>query len=188
MPVFGISIEKEFQFRGVTERFSNVYHYNIAAWDGQSWDSFVNLLVASEKKIFGANVFFKLARVFGPVGEGEAANIMQHIQDLTGFGAKISGTNYPELAAIVAWPLARSATTGRKRFLRKFLHVQSNVIGTGIDPTITAGGQTELLTYAGEVDDLSWGVYSGYLCAPQGDAPIGPAYVLPRAQIRQLKR
>lgn len=188
MSVFGISIEKEIDFRGGLERFANVYHYNIAAWDGNSWESFVNAVVAAEKNVFATNVQFKVARVFGPVGEGPVVNIMQHIQDLTGAGLAAAGAVYPELSAIVAWPLARSATTGRKRFLRKFLHINTNGIPTGQNPLLSAATVTALEGYAAAVDDISWATYSGYLCAPQGDAPVGPAYVLPLARIRQLKQ
>jgi hypothetical protein len=188
MSVFGMSIEKETTFRGVTERFSNVYHYNVASWDANSWQSMVDVVVNAEKAIFAANTTFKLARIFGPVGEGEAANIMQYITDLTGAGSATSGTAYPELAAVVAWPLARSVTTGRKRFLRKYLHLGSTGISTGQNPLIASATVTALQNYAAAVDDVSWGVYSGYLCAPQGDAPLAAAYVLPAAHIRQFRR
>jgi hypothetical protein len=188
MAPYGFAIAKEFQFRGVVERFSNVYHYDIGAFDPAAWSSYIDQIVAAEKLIFANTVNFKEARVFGPTNQGAVANVMQEIKDLTGTGSLVSNDPYPELACVVNWPMPRSPTTGRKRFLRKYLHCHSG-ISAGSDPLVQAAQVTRLNTYALDVVQFTGlGGGTADLCSPAGVFPVKTPYVLPKARIRQLKR
>jgi hypothetical protein len=191
--IYACSITKSTTWRGSYEEFSNVYHYNMGAFNaaGGSWQSWAEGLANAERPIFDNAVAFKSYRWWGPIGD-PATSVTQALGDLTGFGSMISGyETYKELAVVLAWPLARSAATGRKRFLRKYLHTCD--IGVASASAGTQGGplgldfKNQVIAYANVVDDMSWSV-GGTICAPQGDGPTGAPYVLPYAHIRQFRR
>lgn len=171
---YGVSISKSFLWRGITEQFANVYHYNLAtSLDATMADNLVTQLVAAEKPLFSGNVSFETARVW-EAGGSPAANLTILIKDLpdVGTGAVVDQL-YRELAVVVKWSTNRLTSTGRKIFLRKYLHVEalpSTVAGVRNGTTaLTSGLKAPFLSYADTIREIA--IASGptvFLCAPGG--------------------
>lgn len=123
MGAYGVSIEKKFTFRGLDERFSNVYHYRISVPTDADYPLLANAVLARDKAAYDGNVTFLTSRVFGPTEGSASANLMRLVRDETGTGTgTFSATAaYPELCYVTSIYVGRSPVKNRKVFVRKFL-------------------------------------------------------------------
>lgn len=194
MPVWGVSIEKEVDWRGGAERFSNVYHYNVFGLNFVvDPEAFITQLVAAERQVFAGDVRFKVGRVWTAGGTARE-NEMKLVKDLTGVGSAPSLTNiHRELAYLISWPLARKSNTGRKVYLRKYLH-SCSIFSTSSTSSLLSGSfpitdtqRTPLMTYANAIHDLGF-ANNIELCSPSGERRSGPPVVNSFLRHRQFRR
>jgi hypothetical protein len=120
--IVGVSITKRTTWRGIEEEFSNVYHFDAAA-DVTS-KQLVDEVVTAEKAIFGSNVSFVNAKVWGPTDGTKAQSQMLLQEDLTGNGLITPGAVMAkELTAVIQWDTGRKNTRGGRIFYRKYVHL-----------------------------------------------------------------
>jgi hypothetical protein len=193
---FKVTITKQTTWRGLPEKFSNVYHYDTGApiSTDAGWDALINAIVAIEKPIHNSSVTFVEGRVNGPTNAGEAANIMQRIVDLTGAGTMGAGgaTIPKEQTVVCSFYIGRSAL-GYKRFLRKYYHsgqIPSSTVDSVRfgDTPLAAADKTPFTNAMNALKTITIGASSNDLCAPNGDhLPVGSSpKVLDHLHIRQL--
>lgn len=194
MTPYGIQVTSAITFRGVPEETSRVYHYDgVLSVSGA--EALANAVVAQDKLIHPSNHTYKKVRVYGPTDQTQAQNITQYIADLTGTGqfATTGGLMYPELAYYVSMYLGRNPATGRKRFLRKWIHAGKKLFGTGAvvdaDP-IDQATRDALENWFESCKTISAGGTGWDICAPNGDhLPLNTQAVAgDRLHIRQLKQ
>ena len=126
MAPYAVSITKRITWRGSTEQFSNVYHYDTSSpiTTDSGWQNLVDQIVALEKPVHYNVVTFVTSRVWGPTNAGPAASETRLIYDLTGTGTGSGGRLYAEACVVAQFFLGRATGSGRKRFLRKYIHSQ----------------------------------------------------------------
>jgi hypothetical protein len=197
MALYGVSITKQTLWRGNQEQFSNVYHYNLASTlDVTLAQNLIDQLETAEKLVHTNNVDFLTGRVW-EAGGSPAANETILIADLTGSGSAVNTqAMYKELAVVCRIDTARNTSTGRKIYLRKYIHSTAlnatnsgAVAGTG---TLTAGNKTPFETYIASIRELSLtpGPVSVFLAAPGGQqvSDSSPSEVLDYLHIRQFRQ
>jgi len=199
MPRVAIAVTKERAFQGQLEQWANVYHYDV---DGTSplpnadGNDLIDDIVAAEKAIHAPAVAFKTARVW-ETGGTPAENETLIIRDLTGNGSMTAAeTNiWQEACVVVAWDTGRNTSTGRKIYLRKFVH-------SGGLPTVVGGTQTgqaaltaaqkgPFTTYGQNIRvlTLATAAVQARLEAPGGqNADTAPVSVLDYLHTRQFRR
>lgn len=198
MAPYAVSITKRITWRGTTEQFSNVYHYDTSSpiTTDSGWQSLVDQIVAIEKTIHYNVVTFVTSRVWGPTNAGPAASETRLIYDLSGTGSGSGGRIYAESAVVCQFFLGRASGTGRKRFLRKYYHSQFlPTSAAGSDPTlgiasIAAGDKTPFTTAMNNLKTITVGGSGNDLCTPSGGhLPVGSTpQILDHLHIRQFKQ
>lgn len=197
MAIYGVSINKSTSFRGVTEIFSNVYHYSLATnLDSTLAANLVDQLAAAEKLCHSINVTFEDGRVWS-VGGTPSQNETIVIRDLTGAGTMTTNVGqFKESAIVVRCDTNRNTSTGRRIYLRKYYHSCGLTSGsnamfegstalttTQTDPFKTSFESIRELT-------LTPGSILVTLCAPGGQqvSDSRPVSVLPYPHTRQFRR
>lgn len=191
---YAVSITKTVLFRGVAEEFSNVYNYQYdAALAPDDAERLIDAVVALERPVYANIVTFKTGRVWS-AGGTPAANETIKIKDLTGTGSALAAQNiYRELCVVVNLDTGRNSSTGRKIYLRKFLHVGalpsgSSSIGLGTDK-LAPTDKTPFLTYGNGIRRVTvTGTVQATLQAPGGQDIASDAVVsvLDYLRIRQF--
>lgn len=195
MAPFGFQITKKVTWRGADEQFSNVYHYELGSTlSATEADAFIDALVTAERPAFGSNVTFIQGRAFGPTNQGQAANQMISIRDMSLAGTQAGGSDLPYEETLVVENFIGRGPAGRKQFLRKYLHickvgagdVGAASLGNG---TITANLISIGTTYWNRVKQITANSNQWKLCTKNGklydniaDSPV----VLPHLHIRQF--
>lgn len=136
MGVFAYSVTKNTQWRGDTQGFSNLYHYELDSDEPseQVLSDMIDIIVAAEKLVHGSAVTFDIARVWGPVNPNGSGGRMRLVKDLSGNGSQVStATWYREFAYLCVFPLGRYGSKNRPQFLRKWIR-----------PCTTLGGGTNI--------------------------------------------
>jgi hypothetical protein len=194
MAPYGFQVTKQLTFRNSPELFSNVYHYDVDPI-GPTWDAIADAVVAAERPIYPFAVSYKQVRVYGPTNGSKVDNVTQLIKDLTGSGshATTGGLMYPELAYYVSMYVGRNPATGRKRFLRKWLHTTKRLSGSGavVDADLIDTTTRDMLeNWFETMKNISVDGFSYPICTPQGDhLPLNTqAKAGDRLHIRQLKQ
>jgi hypothetical protein len=202
MPVFSLSVEKDFAFRANLERFSNIYTAKHTSPNQTNFAAFANTVANWEKGCFGSHVAFKTVRIWGPLefaGDGisdepnEATSQTQYLADLTGNGTDPNAQTqiYRELAVVCRWYLGRSPATGRKRFMRKYYHSNmGQALASAVYSEATAMTSAQQSAISSLVNNLESSLTTAgwTLCAPNGDQPVSAVSTLPNLHIRQLKQ
>lgn len=194
MPIWAYAVEKEMSWRGGTERFSNVYHYEEGPFDIARHEAILDLLVTREKDVFSNQVTFKSGAVWGPITGNPADALVVLRKDYSGQGLILNAWPlHRESSIVVACPLPRGgAPHFRKRFLRKFLHVGALATGdSGLSigtSAVPVAERTRFNNWFDSMKELQVLASSNLLCAPNGHKPTGPAYTLTYPHIRQFKR
>jgi len=192
-----IAIEKEAAWHGNQERWSNVYHYETdftvtAANAGACIDA----LVTFEKPVHASSVTYKTGRLW-TTGGTPAQNETILIKDLSGSGS-LSGSVvlYRECAVVVQSYTGRNSTTGKRIFLRKFIHAcilptgATSGMGDG-STALDATRKAPFLTYGDQIQEVV--PAAGQLMvleAPSGAdlSPSAPVSVLDYVTVRQFRR
>lgn len=193
MAAYGVTVEKEAQFRGSAELFSNVWHYAISAPVAADYEALADAVVAKERAFFNSEVTFKTVRVYGPTDLDPEDNLIRFVEDLsgTGTGARAGGNAYPELCYTVSVPAGRSETTQRRIYLRKYLrvirfHGSTDSAQTGL---LTSGTKTAVEAFMNDMLQIGSPVTFD-LVTPRNQAPPAGASAtcLQYAHIRQMKQ
>jgi hypothetical protein len=167
------------QWRGTEELFSNVFHYNSDVGDPNEAThvSLANAIVGIMRPLYVSKVSFKTYRVWGPTNATPAESQTRALGDLTGLGTAGWNSFTPaEETVYGSLYLGRNPATGRKRFLRKYLHTAGipntepfdaflghTALSTSFKNTIAAA----LLN----LNQITVGGVPYYLCAPSGSRP-----------------
>lgn len=194
MPPYAVAVTMERTFRGQPEQFSNVWHYDLTFPIGTG-EPLADAVVAGQKGAFPTSVQFKTVRVWGPTDEGAAASETILVKDLSGggTGSFSGGSFYSELAVVCQFYLGRSSTSGRKRFLRKFIHSGQLRVTTGTilgDSPLSTAEKDAWKSWMNGMKNLTFGSDSAPICAPNGDhlPLLTDAEVLPYLHVRQFKQ
>jgi len=194
MAPFGCSIKYNVAFRGTTKRTSQVYHYD---FDGPAlgYEPYADAVVAGVKAILPASTSIVEARVWGPTDQGQVASVTRLIKDYNAAGTRAysGGGVYRELAYYVSMYLGRNPATGRKRFLRKWIHPGQTLSSTNPDlsgPVVQAAEKTVLEDWFESMKNISFGGGTVPICAPNGDhlPVLTEAVAGDRMHIRQLSQ
>lgn len=200
MAPFQFTVTMQTQWRGQAEEFSNVFHYDIDVSDqgNERLELVLDAIVNNMRPIFGSEVTFVRGRVNGPTNQGAAADTMRVIKDYSGAGTRAptsGGTIGKESAVVVSMYVGRNPATGRKRFLRKFLHV--GVINSQSDPVRLGSSQlpaSEITFFEDWFESMKNLTIppdvAVPIVTPQGDGlPLNTeAVCLPYLHTRQLKQ
>jgi hypothetical protein len=193
--IVGVHIVKATTWRGATEEFENVYHYDTPAINTSAgWEDLVNSIVTAEKTFHSTNVNFLRARIHGPTNTTQGDDVMRHVQDLSGAGGGSVATNMPREMTIVCQLYMGRTERGYKAFLRKYWHTEhAPNSGAGATAGNTALAAADKTYFAGKLDglkSLNIGPGACHLCKPNGDhVPAGTgAQCLDYAHIRQFRR
>lgn len=119
----GVAITKYTTWRGQNEEFSNVYHFDVdATVDANLAGQLVTAVKTLELPVFANLVTFKSARVWSAGGTA-AQNDTILLQDMTGTGSGTASQSINrELTVVVNLGTGRKTSTGRKIYLRKYIH------------------------------------------------------------------
>lgn len=199
MAPFAVSITKRVLFRGSQEQFSNVYHYDLSTTinTDAGWDDLIAAIVAKERPFHSTQVTFVEGRVWGPTNQGQLQSITRRITDLTGTGQNSGGGEiWPELCIVASFFVGRNPATQRKRFLRKYFHVQALMASTGGSGAtlgrapLAAADKTPIANAMNDLKTITIGTAPHDLCTPQGDhLPLGSSpKVLDHLHVRQFKQ
>lgn len=195
--IFGVSVEKDVDFRGGRERISNTYFYECGTgMQVEQFEALGDKVVAAEREVHAPGVTFKLIRVWSAGGTKEQ-NQMVLIKDIDLNGTMSAPvTVAAELAVLVSFECARRNRLGRKVYLRKYIRPQGlpvNQAGAVIQrEAINSAGLAVFKTFADDIESFSAGV-AGPLCAlvsETGNFPrnVGNATVNPHLRNRNIKR
>lgn len=192
---FGVQVVKSMDWRGGTERFANVYHYqNPVAFDSESgYVDLVNQIVAAEKAVHAVNVSFVEARVWS-AGGTPAENEQIGIFDLAGAGTAAEQLSMDrEAAYLVEWRTSRPSITGRPVTLKKYLH-SCSLLGSTDSGTVSGRSQLQasqinaLTAYGDAVRRITVGTVTNDLVAPSSvDRVAGETFVFPWIEHHELR-
>ena len=192
-----IAIEKEVPWHGGNERFSNVYHYETDfTVNASNAGACIDAIVTFEKPVHASSVQFKTGRLW-TTGGTPAQNETLLIKDLSGAGTLSTGqTMYAECAVVCQSYTGRNSTTGKRIFLRKFIHSRGLPVGATTammagEAVLDSTRKAPYLTYADQIQEVV--PAAGQLMtleAPSGAnlSPSAPASVLDYVTVRQFRR
>jgi hypothetical protein len=177
MATFAFSIEKATPWRGQTQGFSNVYHYNLPTDEPseQVLDEMLTYLKNAEQPVHASNVNFVVARCWGPVNPDGSGGRMRVVKQLSGTGTQTPPTGwYKELAFLIKFPLGRYGEKNRPQFLRKWIRANADL---GISASAKDGHTpipttpTVITTYINAIRSIPQGTNGPptSLTAPSGD-------------------
>lgn len=190
--VYAFSIRKSRLWRGKTQGFSNLYHYDMVTPSVADLEAVLDALKAAETPVHASTVTFVEGRSWGPVNSNGRGGRMEAVKAFTGNGGATSTANmYREAAFLLSWPLGRYGSKNRPQFLRKWLHSDFMAQGgtSGLDGNTALGAiTTPLSTYAAAVRTLTGaGIAAPLALIPASNHPtIGAAVLFPFLEHRQF--
>lgn len=135
MPIIGVSITKQAQFRLEPQPFSNVYYYDGPTPDEAQAEQLVNGMRGDEGAVHSTEVFYIEGRVW-TAGGTPAENDMIYVGALSGSGDATPLDNVDrERAFLVQWPAGQDSL-GRAVYLRKWYHVCGLIGSTAPNPLV----------------------------------------------------
>lgn len=195
--IIGVSLELGTTWRGQTEAFSNVWHYDTPP--AMSAEELADLVVSTSRTtLFGSGVTFRRVRAWGPTDQGKLASEMLVDKQLSGLGE----TAYPqpvvggpkEMSVVAQFNTGRKDIRGNPIFLRKYLHTV-NFSGTIEEAMGNAPLSEQFKTLIrngmeGMKDLGTLTESAAQICDSQGRRlPLNtPCEVLPYAHVRQFRR
>lgn len=197
MPLRMVAVEKEATFQGRTERWSNVYCYDMADVSISAQEALQDAVVAAERPVHATSVTFKRTRLFTTEGlnlgdSGIMYSIMERNTPGT-MGATGTGSFYKECAVLIKWPLPRMVKAlgglGRQRSLKKWIHMGGGGPLSASEMTgevaLGSTAKAPFLTYAAAVRTPN----GAKLVSPaDGAEPSDTAIVHPWLEHRQFPR
>lgn len=192
MGAYGVSVEKKLTFRGLDERFANIYHYVISAPVETDYTNLADAVVARDKAAYPSAVTYLTTRVYGPTEGSKADNLMRLVRDESGAGTKsVTGSViYPELCYVTAIYVGRSPVKNRKVFVRKYIRcLQGYTGGTNASSgAVNSTDQGTVNSWMNANKTVTSGGVSFDMCTPknQGVPALNQAFTLPWLHVRQI--
>jgi hypothetical protein len=183
-----ITVIKRFEYRGVDEEWSNQYHLNISAPDNATWRDWADALINLERACYSTRVHAVRAYMYD-----DSDNPSVYTYDLAAFGGIATGelsattglTAPGDAAGWVRWDTGKLSSTGKRIYLRKYLH----------DPHLDAEADPDNMhadwvdAYQTFGDAMLGDILTGlHMVDPEGDAPTGEALSCTYVTTRTLKR
>lgn len=177
MGIVAVSITKSVSWRGKTEQFSNVTHYDVgpmAGYTAQGWLDMIDAVAAAEKPAFGSVVTFVSGRVWGDVLLPPQDTVTLGLKDLSGSGTQSGGADLPyELAVVAQKYVGRSPIFQRKLFLRKYLHIcrgsSTAAAGSLLGNTSLGANEKAIgVDYGNRMQTITVGPAIHDMCTPKG--------------------
>lgn len=190
--IYAFSIRKSTPWRGITQGFSNLYHYDMATPSVADLEAVLDALKAAEVPVHANSVPFVEGRAWGPVNPDGSGGRMEAVKLFTGTGSAVAtGTWYREFAFLIKWPLGRYGSKNRPQWLRKWVHSMSLLGGSSsiTDGTTNMGPIfAPLTTYAAAVRTLTGpGIVAPLaLISASNHATTGPGQLHPYLEHRQF--
>lgn len=193
MAVFGVYIEKEVDYFGRRRSMGNTYHYQTGTSQIFNDEAVARQVAEAEQTVTQASVRFTRWVTWGPTDGDSFDNVMREDGefDFAGIGIQ-EGAQYREACLLCVWPLPRSETTNRKRWLRKFIRLGSAATAlsdsqvAGVNPLDPADIQYVFDNYIGPVTAVTSSADDTELCTADGDTPDKPGVVRPYLFTRQI--
>lgn len=122
MARIALAILKRTSFRGATQHFSNVYHYNVLVLPSATQaDALIDEVTATERALHSGAVTFVKGNVWS-AGGNKSENQMITEKGLSGVGDSVTVQSFDrERAFLVMWP-AGFDSRGLPVYLRKWYH------------------------------------------------------------------
>lgn len=194
MAVFAVYIQKRTAYHGEERTFGNTYHYRTTTGEPFDDENVANQVMQAERAITSTDVRFIGWKTWGPTDGTAFDSVVREdgVWDLGGGGTDPGGV-YREACTLVVWPMDRSPTTNRKRWLRKYLRLATGP--TAEAPTVyegsTAFSQAALdafSNYAASVRDIVTDFQTYPLCNENGEGTTEPGFARPYMFTRQIGR
>lgn len=195
MPIVGVHIVKSVTWRGATEEFENVYHYdapNVSTQQG--WADLADAIMDIEQTFHSTAIRFERVRIHGPTDQTKDDDQMIFVGDAGFQGLATANAGMPkEMAVVVQLYMGRSAR-GYKTFLRKYYHTHhlpnSSAEQAAGNTALAAADLTYFQGKFNALKTISIGGFANDLVKPNGDGiPLGTsAQTLPYAHVRQFRR
>jgi len=188
MAAAGITVIKEFLYRGSTEEWSNQYHFTDMPTDHADQRSMADLLIGQEAECYTNAVTVKRALFYDDTDHDAI-----YVYILSDFGGDVPGALSPgsalrlpgDVAGWVRWATGETSVHGKPIYLRKYFH---DVLSDG-SPTIDNILAAQKTAYQTFGDALLTDTFdSGHMCGPDGHVPDGPAKAATYATTRTLHR
>lgn len=158
----GLTVIKKFTYRGVSEEYSNTYHFtgSVPA-DGTAWRALFDALVTIEKPIYKSDV--TVVRGYGYDSDADDAVAVWSVDLTVSPETPVAGTHAVgtspssagDSAVWVRWKTSRLNTKGKAIYLRKYFHPGYQTSAADGD-TIFAAQKTALLALGAKLDDGSF--------------------------------
>jgi hypothetical protein len=197
VPLRFVAVEKEHpSFQGKTERWSNVYCYEMPTVSIAAHEAIQQAVLDAEKNVHATDVKFVRTRVFTTDATefGPGGGTMYSIVERNTFGTLPTSLRpYLECAVLLKWPLPRKTLLGgglgRQRSLKKWIHPCSGGFMNaselaGFSP-LSQSAKDHYATFAAAVRTPT----GGSLVSPSdGAEPSSPVIVHPYIEHRQFPR
>lgn len=192
MAVFGVYITKRESFRGGSRIFGNTYHFKTGTGQVFNDEAVARQVMEAEQPLLSSDVDFEGYQTWGPTDGSEFENVMRDSGDFDTSGEGASQpAMFAEVCALVVWPLPRSETTNRRRWLRKFLRLSpgqlslSDGVLRGAE-RIDADTRRNYDAYVTMIDGIQSAVDPVQLCTDDGTEPNAEGTVRPYLFTRQI--
>ena len=194
MAGWAYSIRKSTSWRGKTQSFSNLYHYDVSGFSTGDHQNVLTALKAAEVPVHSTAVNFVEGRAWGPVdSQGRGGSMVDGVI-FSGTGSATQDLSiYKELAILCTWALGRYGSRNRPQFMRKWLHTMSLFGGTNPPingATAAASTPAAITTYMAAVRVLTptGGGTAVNLMTPSGHFPLGAGAMYPYLEHHQFGR
>jgi hypothetical protein len=188
-----LTVIKSFTYRGLPEQFSNTYHFSgTTPADGNEWSTLLDAIIVAEKPTVPAGVSF--VGGYGYEAGNEVAVFVWNYAD-EGYAVP-TGTFAPgaldavpgDVAAWIRWRTPDFSTTGKRIYLRKYMH---GVYRDAASPDNLAATQKAAMeTFGAKLIDGTL-PETFRVCGPQGavaSLPKVSTYLTTRTLKRRGKR
>lgn len=195
MAVFAVRTVKREEYMGQIREFGNTYHYSTDPVTPFPDISLADAIIAQERSITSSEVEFVRLETWGPTDGTKFDNVMRERieRNLLGLGTA-QDTMYREVCGVVAFPMPRSPTTNRRRWLRKFIRLPA-LGGAAFLPAQLSGRQAlttaqkdSLVAFGNAIREITIGGVVFPLVSEKGVRHNAPALARPYLITRDIGR